>query len=112
VVGVTAVDSKHKVLVEACRGEQVDFAARGSDMQAASQSPDAYAPVRGTSFAAPVVAGLLAPDLPSPDVAQRDRVLAKWTQAANDLGKKGRDDVYGSGEIGDLGQVLVEGANK
>jgi len=112
VIGVTAVDSRHRVLVEACRGAQVDFAARGSDMQAASQAPDTFVPVRGTSFAAPVVAGLMAADLTTPDVAQRDLVLAKWTQAAKDLGKKGRDDVYGSGELGDLGSVLVEEANK
>jgi len=112
VVGVTAVDSRHRVLVEACRGAQVDFAARGADMQAASQSPDSFVPVRGTSFAAPVVAGLMAADLASPDVAQRDAMLAKWTQAAKDLGKKGRDDVYGSGELGDLGSVLAEEANK
>jgi hypothetical protein len=112
VVGVTAVDSNHRVLVEACRGEQVDFAARGSDMQAASQAPDTFAPVRGTSFAAPVVAGLMAADLAMPDVARRDLMLAKWTQAAKDLGKKGRDEIYGAGELGDLGSVLAEEANK
>lgn len=102
VIGVTAVDAKHHVLVEACRGEQVDFAARGSDMQAASRAPDAFAPVRGTSFAAPVVAGLLSVELPVPDAGLRDRLLEKWARAANDLGKKGRDEVYGAGEIGDL----------
>ena len=102
VVGVTAVDSKHRVLVEACRGEQVDFAALGADMKAATQAPDVYAPVRGTSFAAPIVAALMAGDLAAPDVAERDRVIAKWTSAANDLGKRGRDDIYGAGELGDL----------
>jgi subtilase family protein len=102
VVGVTAVDSRHRVLVEACRGEQVDFAALGADMKAATQAPDVYAPVRGTSFAAPIVAALMAADFSAPDVAERDRVIAKWTQAANDLGKRGREDVYGAGELGDL----------
>lgn len=102
VVGVTAVDSKHRVLVEACRGEQVDFAALGADMKAATQAPDIYAQVRGTSFAAPMVAALMAGDLASPDVAERERVIAKWTSAAVDLGKRGRDDVYGAGELGDL----------
>src|SRR6185436_15512317 len=47
---------------------------------------DAVAPVRGTSFAAPLVAGLMATDLVTPDVAQRERTLEKWAQAANDLG--------------------------
>ncbi len=102
VIGVTAVDSRHRVLMEACRGEQVDFAALGADMKAATQAPDVYAPVRGTSFAAPIVAAIMAADLDSPDVAERDRVVAKWTLAATDLGKRGRDDVYGAGELGDL----------
>ena len=35
VVGVTGVDGKHKVLPEACRGEQVDFAAAGAGLEAA-----------------------------------------------------------------------------
>ena len=112
VIGVTAVDSRHRVLVEACRGEQVDFAALGADMKAATQAPDVYAPVRGTSFAAPIVAALMAADLQSPDAAQRDRVIAKWTLAANDLGKRGRDDIYGAGEIGDLPAAAAAQANK
>ena len=61
VIGVTAVDGKHRVLIEACRGKQVDFAAPGADVSAAARRrPSYYAPVRGTSFAAPLVAGLLA----------------------------------------------------
>ena len=53
VIGVTAVDGKHLVLIEACRGKQVDFAAQGADVQAAAGAPNIYVPVRGTSFAAP-----------------------------------------------------------
>jgi hypothetical protein len=100
VVGVTAVDADHRVLVEACRGEQVDFAARGADMKAATQAPDVYGNVRGTSFAAPIVAALLVEDVSAPDAAARERALAKWTSAAHDLGKRGRDDIYGAGELG------------
>jgi subtilisin family serine protease len=112
VIGVTAVDARHRVLVEACRGQQVDFSARGSEIQAASQAPAAYTSVRGTSFAAPVIAALMAPDLQSPDAAGRDAVLEKWSRAAVDLGKKGRDDVYGLGELSDAAAVLAEKANK
>jgi hypothetical protein len=54
----------------------------------------------------------MAPDLQSPDAAGRDAVLEKWSRAAVDLGKKGRDDVYGLGELGDPGAVLAEKANK
>jgi len=112
VVGVTAVDGDHRVLVEACRGEQVDFAARGADMKAATRAPDVYGAVRGTSFAAPLVAALMVEELAAPDVAARDRALEKWTRAARDLGKRGRDDIYGAGELGALPETVAEGSNK
>ena len=82
VIGVTAVDAKHHVLIEACRGKQVDFAAPGADMQRGGRGrrPDIYVPVRGTSFAAPLVAGLLAADLKAPDpVARRETRSRSWT---------------------------------
>jgi subtilisin family serine protease len=101
VVGVTAVDEKHRVLIEACRGKQVDFAARGSDIEAASGAPNLYVPVRGTSFAAPVIAMLLAADLDTPDPVRAQAAVAKWAGIANDLGRPGRDEVYGDGELGD-----------
>ncbi|HET9863408.1 MAG TPA: S8 family serine peptidase [Steroidobacteraceae bacterium] len=112
VIGVTAVDGNHRVLIEACRGAQVDFAARGADMRAAIQAPDQYAPVRGTSFAAPIVAALLATDLAAPDAGVRDQMLARWAQSAHDLGKRGRDDVYGAGELGDSGAAVAGKVNK
>jgi hypothetical protein len=101
VIGVTAVDAKHRVLIEACRGKQVDFAAQGSDMEAAAGAPNLYVPVRGTSFAAPIVAPMFARDLETPDPVRARAALAKWTEIASDLGKPGRDEVYGEGELGD-----------
>jgi subtilisin family serine protease len=103
VIGVTGVDREHRVLIEACRGSHVDFAAVAAGVEAAAQAPGIYAPVRGTSFAAPLVAGLLAPDFQQPDAAVRERELARWGAVASDLGKPGRDDIYGIGELaGDL----------
>lgn len=102
VIGVTAVDGKHHVLIEACRGKQVDFAAQGADIQAAATAPDVYVPVRGTSFAAPIIAMMFAIDLEAPDPPQAQAALAKWKGIANDLGKPGRDDIYGEGELGDF----------
>ncbi len=102
VIGVTAVDEKHRVLIEACRGKQVDFAAQGADLQAAAAAPDVYVPVRGTSFAAPLIAALLASDLEAPDPVRAQSALVKWKGIAKDLGKPGRDDVYGDGELGTL----------
>jgi hypothetical protein len=99
VVGVTAVDKNHRVLIEACRGKQVDFAAEGADVLSAISAPDKYGQVRGTSFAAPVIASLFARGLQQPDAAQREREIGQWARLATDLGKKGRDDVYGAGEL-------------
>jgi subtilisin family serine protease len=99
VVGVTGVDPKHRVLIEACRGKQVDFAALGAEVSAAAAAPDLYAPVRGTSFAAPLVAAMLA-EIRAPDLAARSALLGKLTAQAQDLGKPGRDDIYGVGELG------------
>ena len=97
VVGVTGIDGRHRVLIEACRGGHVDFAAPGADVSAAAQAPDQYVSVRGTSFAAPQVAALLG-DLQSPDIPARDQLLDRLAAGARDLGKPGRDDVYGAGE--------------
>jgi hypothetical protein len=79
VVGVTGVDGRSRVLIEAGRGDQVDFAALG-----------VYGRARGTSFAAPIVAARL---------AARERSIAELAQAARDLGASGRDDVYGYGLV-------------
>jgi hypothetical protein len=80
VVGVTGVDARGRVLMEAVRGPQVDFAALGihSDPR-----------VRGTSFAAPIVAGLIA-----------QSSFQRLRAGAQDLGSRGRDDVYGEGLVG------------
>ena len=72
VVGVTGVDGKRRVLPEACRGEQVDFAAAGADFDAAAVG-GGFDEMRGTSFATPIVAGLLARSLQAPDPRRRAR---------------------------------------
>lgn len=88
VIAVTGVDGRERVLIEAGRALHVDFAAPGAEMRAATTSGGS-APVRGTSFAAPLVAGSLYS-------AQSIEALAK---DAKDLGKKGPDKVYGRGLI-------------
>lgn len=99
VVGVTAVDSQQRVLLESCRGPQVDFAAPGADMAAAVPT-QSYAPVRGTSFAAPLVASLLAEQLQEPDKTAAAQAIAQLTQQAVDLGARGPDETYGQGLVG------------
>jgi hypothetical protein len=83
VVGVTGVDRDGRALPEAARGPQVQFAAPGNHMASASPGAPPYRAVRGTSFAAPIVAGLLAPALPRPDRERaRAAVAALARQAA------------------------------
>lgn len=80
VIGVTGVDERGRVLPEAGRGPQVDFAALGIH---------ADPRVRGTSFASPIVAGLIATSS-----------LQRVRSAAQDLGARGRDNTYGEGLLG------------
>jgi subtilisin family serine protease len=101
VVAVTAVDQRHRVLLEACRGKHLDLAALGADISAAAEGqPDGFAAVRGTSFASPLVAGLLAKALPTPDVTSRAQAVDSLMAGAQDLGPRGRDDIYGAGLVG------------
>jgi hypothetical protein len=58
VVAVTGIDGRGRLLPEAGRATHVDFAAPGADMAAARPGGGKGA-VRGTSFAAPLVAGRL-----------------------------------------------------
>lgn len=99
VVGVTAVDARDRVLMEACRGTQVAFAAPGADMSAAALE-HRYIAVRGTSFAAPIVAGLLAEQLSMPDRIRAEAARELLVTQAIDLGSKGPDRIYGHGLVG------------
>jgi hypothetical protein len=59
VIAVTGVDARDRALVEAGRALHLDFAAPGAGMAAALPGAG-YVAVRGTSFAAPLVAARLA----------------------------------------------------
>ena len=83
VVGVSAVDRRGKVLPEAARGPQVMFAAPGNDMVSASPGEPPYRRVRGTSFAAPVVAALLAGRLSRPEPELARAALADLVRQAS-----------------------------
>jgi subtilisin family serine protease len=112
VVGVTAVDAHQRALFEACRGKQVKFSAPGADMSAANPA-QSYAVVRGTSFASPIVAGLLAEALGQPDRAAAQRAVSDLAAHAVDLGAPGPDPIYGFGLVGgDLRPELALAASR
>jgi len=75
VVGATGVDAGDRALAEACRSPGLAFAAPGADMAAALPGKG-YAKVRGTSFAAPLVAARLAAT-GSPDRLAAEAVRGK-----------------------------------
>lgn len=95
VVAVTGVDGRDRALIEAGRALHLDYAAPGADMVAANINGQASR-VRGTSFAAPFVAGRLYRHLQQKEPAAA--MLALSTEA-RDLGKKGPDKVYGRGLV-------------
>jgi hypothetical protein len=94
VLAITGVDAHDKVLVEAGHALHLDYAAPGADMLAAAPG-SGTAPVRGTSFAAPLAAGRLAA-LMAVDGDEARRALDR---EAIDLGPKGPDKTYGRGLV-------------
>ena len=64
-------------------------ARRGPAGRGRQASRRALRAVRGTSFAAPIVAGLLARELPEPDAAARDRAVANCWPAPRISGRAG-----------------------
>lgn len=98
VVAVTGVDRHGRVLPEAGRGDHVAFAALGADLRAA-QAGGGWGEVRGTSFAAPTVSGLLAVLLNGSAPEQRRNAVEELGGLARDLGTRGPDVVYGRGLV-------------
>lgn len=92
VVGVTGVDRRNRALVEAGRGPHVDYAAPAADIFGAGLNGSPVR-LRGTSYAAPLVAGRLWAARSS------GRPLAALQAEAADLGRRGRDNVFGNGLV-------------
>ncbi|MGJ8610042.1 MAG: S8 family serine peptidase [Octadecabacter sp.] len=89
VIAVTALDAEKNIFRNAVRGAYVDFAAPGVDIFIPSETGGHY--VSGTSLAAPFVTAYLALR-----PVQSPRFLTVSTQ---DLGRQGRDVVFGNGLI-------------
>ena len=98
VIGVTGVDHRDRALPEAGIATPVDFAAPGAGIKAAS--PDGkLVSLRGTSFAAPLVAARLISHYPSAEIGSIESAVRALIGEARDLGKKGADKVYGHGLV-------------
>ncbi|MEM8935715.1 MAG: S8 family serine peptidase [Pseudomonadota bacterium] len=92
VIAVTAVDTAGGIYPQANQGAQIDFAALGVDVPAASGDGESL--YTGTSFAAPHVAARAALLTP-----QGGTVYDQLIASAVDLGAPGRDPVYGHGVV-------------
>ena len=105
VVGVSAVDKRGHVLPEAGRGRQVMFAAPGNHMLSANVGNPTCRQVRGTSFAAPIVAAMLADRHMVPDRSAATRALdALARQAAGTASGEPGTTVSNATGLGIVGQ--------
>jgi subtilisin family serine protease len=104
VVGVSAVDKRGRVLPEAGRGPHVMFAAPGNNMVSAAPGEPPFRQVRGTSFAAPIVAALLAEALPRPDRTLASGALAALAKQAKQAEPAERNE-SGYGVVGQAFRV-------
>jgi subtilisin family serine protease len=93
-VAVTGVDGRDRALIEAGRALHLDYAAPGADMKALDRQGKTQA-VRGTSFAAPLVAARIAAALDRG--VDSGKLRATVDSEAQDLGKKGPDRMFGRG---------------
>ncbi len=98
VLAVTGVDGRNRALPEAGRAAHTDFAAPGADIFSATGAKQ-KARVRGTSFAAPLVAARLSILYPRQSNTAVEPAVRKLMAEAVDLGKKGHDAVYGHGLV-------------
>lgn len=98
VLAVTGVDRNNRALPEAGRASHTDFAAPGADIFSATGATK-KARVRGTSFAAPLVAARLSNFYPRQLNDAVEPSVRKLMNEAVDLGKKGHDAVYGHGLV-------------
>jgi subtilisin family serine protease len=95
VVAVTAVDAARRPYRYANRGPYVAFSALAVNVAAGK----AGQVLSGTSYASPVVAVELARRLPAPDREAALRAELELRAQAVDLGRPGRDPVFGFGLI-------------
>lgn len=98
VIAVSGVDGRDRALIEAGRASHLDYVAPGADMLARDARGRAIR-VRGTSFAAPLVAATLARFHRTPDPADIRSAIAAVDRTARDLGKRGPDPIYGRGLV-------------
>ena len=95
-IAVTAVDAAGRPYAQANTGDHIDLAAPGVDLFVPRGAGGAYR--SGTSYAAPIVAALIA-RLADRRAITRDSALQSLRDGARDLGPAGRDAQFGFGLV-------------
>jgi subtilisin family serine protease len=98
VIAVTAVDRREQVYRRANRGGHIDLAAPGVDVWTAASISGARTKT-GTSFAAPFVTAAAALLLQADPDLTADEIRVLLQNGARDLGKTGRDEIFGHGLV-------------
>jgi subtilisin family serine protease len=97
VVAVTAVNSKGKVYSHANQGKYIDFAAPGVRIYAAV--PGGGKVMSGTSFATPYITAMVSTERVFGGNSTRSRQIKQLRRHSKDLGRSGKDSVYGYGFV-------------
>lgn len=106
VVGVTAVDTAHRIYRYANRGRQVMFSAPGVEVEVASPT-GGFTTQSGTSLAAPYVAALIAETMAARGWSSVD-ALNELKATAIDLGERHYDEIFGFGLVHRTGPACCE----
>jgi subtilisin family serine protease len=104
VIAVTATDSDDRVYVEANQGGYVALAAPGVDILVLQTEGDT-ALISGTSYAAAHAAGVASLMLGYDPQLTADGVRTALEQSAVDLGRPGKDQMFGAGLVSAAGAM-------
>lgn len=109
VIAVSATDARDRSPRFSNRGRYIAVAAPGVDLLVAV--PDgAFETASGTSFSAAEVSGVVALMLQHNPHLNPDQIRSILQSTARDLGKKGRDTLFGAGLVNAYAALLAESA--
>jgi len=97
VIAVTAVNAKKLIYSHANTGSYIDFAAPGVSILTAV--PGGKEVMNGTSFASPYIAALIGAEIAFSGNRSTSAFKSALQRRALDLGKKGKDTIFGHGFI-------------